>query len=123
MSGFLIRRKMNDFLVNVDINSASGIVHNEIVGGSVTGVLVDRYTVHVDNLRAVTTLVYEKHYWRAENRLTLTITLDNCNGMTRVHTCSAGGGKGLFRFDWGASGNFEDAVRRALSPYIVQNVY
>lgn len=45
--------------------------------------------------------VYEKHYYRAGNRLTLTVVLDDFTGRTRVHCISGGGGEGLFRFDWG----------------------
>ena len=46
--------------------------------------------------------VYEKHYYRAGNRLTLTVVLDDFTGRTRVHCIGGGGGEGLFRFDWGA---------------------
>ena len=64
-------------------------------------------------------LVYEKHYWRAGNRLTLTVVLDDFAGtdVTQVHCAGGGGGEGLFRFDWGAAGSFEDAVHRALEAY------
>ena len=61
--------------------------------------------------------VYEKHYWRAGNRLTLTVTVDNLQGRTRVYLVSGGGGEGLFRFDWGASQSFESVVQDALAPY------
>ena len=63
-------------------------------------------------------MVYEKHYWRAGNRLTLTVTIDNMSGRTRVHTVGGGGGEGLFRFDWGASQSFEGVVQDALAPYL-----
>lgn len=64
-------------------------------------------------------MVYEKHYWRAGNRLTLTVTIDNLSGRTRVHTIGGGGGEGLFRFDWGAAESFEGVVQDALSPYML----
>ena len=59
-------------------------------------------------------LVFEKHYYRAGNRLTLTVTLDDFTGRTRVHCASGGGGEGLFRFDWGAGDSFEGVVHDAL---------
>ena len=61
--------------------------------------------------------VYEKHYYRAGNRLTLTVVLDDFTGRTRVHCISGGGGEGLFRFDWGAAESFEGVVHDALSHY------
>ena len=59
--------------------------------------------------------IFEKHYWRAGNRLTLTVTVDNLQGHTRVHLVSGGGGEGLFRFDWGASESFVSSAIDALS--------
>lgn len=61
--------------------------------------------------------IYEKHFWRAGNRLTLTATVDNLQGRTRVHLVSGGGGEGLFRFDWGASESFESCAIDALAPF------
>ena len=61
--------------------------------------------------------VYEKHYYRAGNRLTLTVILDDLTGQTRVHCISGGGGEGLFRFDWGAADSFENVVHDALDAY------
>ena len=47
------------------------------------------------------------------------MVLDDFAGtdVTQVHCAGGGGGEGLFRFDWGAAGSFEDAVHRALEAY------
>lgn len=45
-------------------------------------------------------MVFEKHYYRAGNRLTLTVIINNLEDITRVHYISGGGGQGLFTFDW-----------------------
>ena len=89
------------------------------VTGSITGELIDRYEVPHPKGGTCVVLVYEKHYWRAGNRLTLTVVLDDFAGtdVTQVHCAGGGGGEGLFRFDWGAAGSFEDAVHRALEAY------
>lgn len=110
---------MQTVFVSLDPGSASQLIQNEIVGRNITGTVIDNYLVPVDNTHFVAVLVLEKHYYRAGNRLTLTVTLDNMlGGKTRVHTCAGGGGEGLFRFDWGASESFEESVVKILRPYI-----
>ena len=89
----------------------------EAVTDSVTGTLIGSHTVEGEAGRRCQVDVYEKHYYRAGNRLTLTVILDDFSQYTRVRCISGGGGEGLFRFDWGASERFEDVVHRTLSPY------
>lgn len=103
--------------VSLSPSDAAGVIDHAIVEGSVTGERIDSYVLHAPNQTACIVLVYEKHYYRAGNRLTLTATVDNFEGRTRVVCVSGGGGEGLFRFDWGASESFVDAVREALAPY------
>ncbi len=110
-----------DFTISLSIDQAAQLLDNEIVGGSVTGERIDAHTVRDDSGLRCLVLVYEKHYYRAGNRLTLTVTLDNLSapGRTRVHAVGGGGGEGLFRFDWGASDAFAGAVEDALGRYRV----
>lgn len=63
--------------------------------------------------------MFEKHYYRVSNRLTLTVTLDNFEDNVRVHYVSGGGGKALFKFDWVASDSFGDIVPNTLKSYRV----
>lgn len=105
------------FFVSLDIGSAIAQLDGYIVGGSITGECIDRYDVSSGTGR-VAVLVYEKHYYRAGNRLTLTVTLDDLTGRTRVHSASGGGGEGLFRFDWGAADSFAQAPYQALRKFV-----
>ena len=107
---------MTTFYVTLGINAAADEIYKAVVEGSVTGECLDRHTVAMPQ-GSVTVMVFEKHYYRAGNRLTLTAVLDNAQGATRVHLVSGGGGEGLFRFDWGASESFEEVVVSALRPY------
>lgn len=106
-----------DFRVNLDPEQAAEIINQEIIDGSITGELIDSHIVHGENGKLCIVSVYEKHYYRAGNRLTLTVIIDNMEGVTRVHSISGGGGKGLLRFDWGASESFEICVEYALEQY------
>lgn len=108
----------NTCYVTCSIGQCAELIHSAIVDGSVTGELLDRHEVRSPDGLKCLVMVYEKHYWRAGNRLTLTVTIDNMSGRTRVHTVGGGGGEGLFRFDWGASQSFEGVVQDALAPYL-----
>lgn len=60
-------------------------------------------------------LVFEKYYMRNSSRASLTVVAENLKGKTTVCAVGSGGGQGLlFRFDWGAAGNFEGLVEEAL---------
>lgn len=108
---------MKTLYVNLDINTVSDKIYTAVVEGSVTGECLDKHILTTPQ-GSVVVMVFEKHYWRAGNRLTLTATLDNTQGdKTRVRLVGSGGGESLFRFDWGASESFEEVVVCALQPY------
>ena len=108
---------MVEFLVRISPQEAVDLVDREIINGSITGEKVDEHICTTDDGREVRVVVYEKHYYRADNRLTLTLTVDNFGGYTRVHAVGGGGGKGFFKFDWGASDSFANSVENALYQY------
>lgn len=49
----------------------------------------------------------------------LNVVIDNLDENTRVHYRGGGGGQGLFTFDWGASGSFEDIVYDILESHLI----
>lgn len=111
----------NTIKVSTSIEETSKIIYEGVVEGSITGVLIDQYEINGPNNTRCMVVVYEKHYYRAGNRLTLTVTLDNFEGNTRVHYVSGGGGEGLLRFDWWASESFADIVPKVLNDYMVND--
>lgn len=59
--------------------------------------------------------VYEKYYWRASNRASLTVTLAASGDSVFVSAIGSGGGQGpIFKFSWGAEESFVSVVQRAL---------
>lgn len=107
------------YYVSLDTASAASIISDAVVGGSFTGECLDSYSRSTPS-GVCTVMVFEKHYYRVSNRLTLTVVVDDFDDRTRVHCVSGGGGQSiLFNFDWGASGSFTSVVERALSPYFV----
>ncbi len=109
----------DNFKVNLSLKEAIEKLDKGIVDGSFTGERIDYHVVTGNDDNGVIVLVYEKHYYRAGNRLTLTITVDNMNGFTNIHSIGGGGGDGLFKFDWGASQDFTSAPRDILENYII----
>lgn len=110
---------MNEtYFVSLDINGAAAAIYGAIVDGSVTGELIDSYMLETQ-CGVCIVQVFEKHYMRAGNRLTLTAITDSFSGVTRVHCVSGGGGEGLMGFDWGAADSFTRSVTSALQPYMI----
>ncbi len=110
----------NQFRVNLFPKDAANYIYDYVVNGSITGTLIDNYTVYENNGVTCMVMVFEKHYYRAGNRLTLTVVIDNLNGVTNVRSIGGGGGEGLFSFDWGASESFSNCAKKALEAYIIK---
>ena len=110
----------NTCFVSLSIEECGRLLFDAVVGGSITGELIDHYTARGPGGLCCAVMVFEKHYYRAGNRLTLTVTLDNLLGRTRAHFIGGGGGEGLFRFDWGAAEDFADVAAEALRPYMTE---
>jgi len=56
-------------------------------------------------------MVFEKYFFRSENRAALTVIIDNFKGTTSVTAVTAGSSKGfIFNFDWGGQ---EMTLRKA----------
>lgn len=112
---------MNTFFVSLLKEHAVQMIKNAIINGSISGELIDAYTINTPQGLECIVLIFEKYYNRVSNRLTLTVVIDDFCEKTRVHYISGGGGEGfLFNFDWGASESFASVVPNTLSQYIIQ---
>ncbi|WP_432361830.1 DUF6054 family protein [Sporosarcina sp. UB5] len=110
---------IKNFNVKISPKEAADTIQSEILRGSISGTLVDHY-VRTAGPSEVHVLIMEKYYMRSSNRASVTATIDNFDGTTRVHVVAAGSSEGVFfRFDWGAGENFATSVERALKQYIV----
>jgi hypothetical protein len=110
---------VKNFNVSISPREAADIIQSEILRGSISGTLVDHY-MRTAGSSEVHVLIMEKYYMRSSNRASVTTTIDNLDGSTRVHVVAAGSSEGVFfRFDWGAGNSFATSVERALEQYIV----
>ncbi len=111
---------MVNLYVSISPQETEKLITSTIVEGSITGELIDKYTKDAENGASVIVLVFDKHYYRVGNRLTLTIVIDNIDGKTHIHAIGGGGGEGLFRWDAGAAESFEDCIYDAIYKYIIK---
>ena len=101
--------------------SISPIETYNILNDEVNAELVHREIKNVDAGKQFVVMVFEKYYFRAENRAALTIIIDNVEGITSLRVIAAGSSKGwLFNFDWGAAESFADSIRKILEQYIIR---
>ena len=110
---------VREFTVTISPAAAMNVIETFVVTGSISGTLVDRYVRRIGE-HEVHVVVLEKYYMRSSNRASLTVTIDNLEGQTKVHAVASGSSEGMFmRFDWGAGNNFANSVESALGSYIV----
>lgn len=61
-------------------------------------------------------LVFEKHYYRAGNSVSLTVLVTSAEGQVIVDSVGSGAKEGLFDFTWGAEEDFAFEVNNVLAP-------
>jgi hypothetical protein len=110
---------VREFTVNISPVAAMKAIELFVVRGSISGTLIDRYVRRFGE-HEVHVVVLERYYMSSSNRASLTVTIDNLEGHTKVYAVASGGSEGMFmRFDWGAGNNFANSVETALRTYIV----
>lgn len=63
-------------------------------------------------------LVFEKYFWRASNRVSLTVVASEKDGQVAVDAIGSGGGQGpIFKMSWGAEEDFTYTVQEILQNY------
>lgn len=71
--------------------------------------------------RWIGTVIAEKFYMRVESRVGMVLIADNLYGATSVRCIPTGSSQGFFHnYDFGAASHFTAAIRKILTPYIVE---
>lgn len=118
----VVDMSIREFTVKISPTEAMSVIESHVVGGSISGTLVDRYVRQVGEYE-VHVMVLEKYYMRSSNRASLTVTIDDFGEDTKVHVVASGGSEGVFfRFDWGAGNSFANSVETALGSSIIDGV-
>lgn len=102
------------FKSNVSVFQTCATIKNEVNNLGFTVELVGESKMVSDDFH-VFMFVYEKFYYRASNRASLSILVGGNANESKVECVSSGAGQGLlFRFSWGADKNFVNGLRRIL---------
>ncbi|MBQ2062430.1 MAG: hypothetical protein II458_07110 [Oscillospiraceae bacterium] len=111
--------KYRTFFVSLSLPEAAEIIRKQVEDESVTGELLDDYTVSTEG-GVLRNLIFEKWFYRVGNRLVMTVTLDDLTGRTRIHVVSGGGGESVWwKFDWFAGESFADEPYNAMENYLI----
>ena len=111
--------KYRTFFVSLSLPEAAEIIRKQVEDESVTGELLDDYTVSTE-VGVLRNLIFEKWFYRVGNRLVMTVTLDDLTGRTRIHVVSGGGGESVWwKFDWFAGESFADEPYNAMENYLI----
>lgn len=105
--------------VSLTLEETMGVIDEGVLSGTITGQLLDSYVLQAGTGKCVVS-VYQQYYNRAGGNLTLTVTADDFEGTTRVHTASGGGESIHSGFNWGANEVYENRVMNALLEYQVR---
>ncbi len=106
---------MKTFRVILGVEETANRIIRGVEGRNISSELIDKHNSYGPNGNVVV-LVFEKYFARNSSRASLTVTIDDLNGITQVHTVGSGGGQGVFlKFDWGAKDNFENSIYNILN--------
>lgn len=104
--------------VNLNPSDAMRIVEDYIVRSGFTSEKTGWHQSRSQDGREAVMLVFEKYFMRNSSRASLSVMIENLQGHTNVCAVGSGGGQmTFFKFDWGASDNFENLVAKALGDY------
>ncbi|MDO7905225.1 DUF6054 family protein [Paenibacillus sp. JX-17] len=71
-----------------------------------------------DDGKQICTFVFEKYYIRTGGRASLTVILENLEGISKVRCITSGSAESILSFDLGAGGNFVSWFKYLLQGYI-----
>ena len=110
---------MTNINVKISPSEAARVIEQHITKSGFTPEKTGSYGNRSPEGREAIMLVFEKYFMRNSSRASLSVMIDDLKGYTTVHAVGSGGGQmTLFKFDWGASENFENLVEQALRSYV-----
>ncbi len=106
------------------VSSVSSIIISGMQDSGISCELVDRADRHFTDGTRATMLVFEKYYWRASNRASLSVMISGKDGNVTVDAIGSGGGTGVFfSFSWGAEDSFCGTLEQILTDHGFQTRY
>jgi len=98
--------------VAISVADAASIVKNELDRG---GDRIEEQVISAEGKTAIL-LSYEEYFMRTDSKIGITVLIEDIDGTTAVRAISAGGGRGaILKLGFGANGDYEKRVGKALS--------
>ena len=111
---------MQTVTVNLTPNDTANLIQQYISNSGLSTQCIGTYGNISPEGRQAVMLGFEKYFMRNSSRASLSVMVENLSGPTRVCALGSGGGQNaLFKFDWGASGDFEGLIWSALQGHMV----
>ncbi len=110
----------NTCVLGISVGEAARTVCGLVEKSGVSSKMTDCYEMRQGETLCGMVLVFEKYYVRAGSRLSMTVTMDNLEGHTRVHWAVTGG-SGIFGNTGDskvAAEKYSNTLREALFPYL-----
>ncbi len=105
------------------VASVAHIIEDGIYKSGISCELVDRADRAFSDGTRATMLVFEKYYWRAGNRASLSVMITGKNNTVNVDAVGSGGGTGIFfSFSWGAEDSFTAKLEKILTEYCFKTI-
>ena len=100
------------------VSGVSQIVTDGILSSGISCELVGRADRSFSDGTRATMLVFEKYFYRAGNRASISVMISGRDGNVSVDAVGAGGGTSVFfRFSWGAESSFVSTLEKILNNY------
>jgi len=104
------------FISKVSVTPAEAANMVKIAMESGSSDKIEEQIINPDNGKTVIILSYEDYFMRTDSKIGITIVIDDLLEETTVRAISAGGGRGaIFKLGFGANGDYEKKVEKALS--------
>lgn len=107
------------FDVNLTLDETIKMLDSEIIKGTITE-KIDFHEIHSESKTKAVVMVYGKRYFRASNRLTLTVCVEELTDKTHIHVIGIGGMERSCSVEGEAIAKFTSLPRRILDKYIVE---
>lgn len=108
-----------DFDVNLNLEETIRMLDLEIIKGTITE-KIDCHEIYSECKSKAVIMVYGKRYFRAGNRLTLTLCIEQLKDKTHLHVIGIGSVQRTSSGECETSQKFTSLPKRILEKYIIE---
>ena len=107
----------DEFYVSITLEEAEKLIEESNIGASCA--IKGKNLIKFPDEKSCLIIILEKYFSRVNGYVVGTVIIDNSNNETRIQVITAGGGTGLFGFEYGSEDTFRNQIEKIFSEYIV----